>query len=173
MPPIGDQALREDAVLGVGGQHVALGEVRVDLDLVDRRHHRRRVEEPVEVLAHEVADADRADLAVREQLLQRPVCLDRQVEAGGQGLVQDQQVELVDAEGARTAPCTRSGGRCGSRCTGRRPSGAVPAPCLGRHSLPRDEGAVVRPQLADDGVRRRHAHARAGEHDGPGLPDGG
>ena len=50
------------------------------------------------MLDHEVADADGADLAVLEQRLQRPVCLERLAEVGRQRLVQDQQVDLVDAE---------------------------------------------------------------------------
>jgi hypothetical protein len=52
--------------------HLSLREVGVDLDLVDRRHHRRAVEQLCEVLNHEVADPDRADLAVSEQRLQGP-----------------------------------------------------------------------------------------------------
>jgi len=54
-----------------------------------------------EKVGHEVADADRADLAVGQQLLQRPVGVDGELELVGQGLVQDQQVDLVDAELAR------------------------------------------------------------------------
>jgi len=50
------------------------------------------------VVDHEVADADRADLAVGEQRLERPVGLERPVERARQGLVEDQQVDLVDAE---------------------------------------------------------------------------
>ena len=47
---------------------------------------------------HEVADPDGADLAVREQRLERAVRLQGLVEGRGQRLVQDQQVDLVDAE---------------------------------------------------------------------------
>ena len=47
---------------------------------------------------HEVADADRADLAVGEQLLQRLVGVDGQLELAGQRLVQDEQVDLVDSQ---------------------------------------------------------------------------
>ena len=50
------------------------------------------------MLGHEVADADGADLAVGEQLLERPVGVEGAVERRGQRLVQDQQVDLVDAE---------------------------------------------------------------------------
>jgi hypothetical protein len=70
--------------------HLSLREVGVDLDLVDRRHHRRAVEQLCEVLNHEVADPDRADLAVSEQRLQAPVGLQGPVERRRQRLVQDQ-----------------------------------------------------------------------------------
>ena len=50
------------------------------------------------MLDHEVADADRTDLAVGEQPLQGTVGLERSVERGGQRLVQDQQGDLFDAE---------------------------------------------------------------------------
>ena len=46
----------------------------------------------------EVADPDRADLAVGEQRLQGTVGLQGPVERRRQRLVQDQQVDLVDAE---------------------------------------------------------------------------
>ena len=83
---------------GVGGDDVGLPEVRVDLDLVDGGDHGGRGEELVEVVGHEVADADGADLAVGEQRLERPVSVDGQVEPAGQRLVEDEQVDLVDAE---------------------------------------------------------------------------
>ena len=51
-----------------------------------------------EVVDHEVADPDRADLPVGEQRLQRPVRLQGRLELRRQRLVQDQQVDLVDAE---------------------------------------------------------------------------
>ena len=50
------------------------------------------------MLDHEVADPDRADLAVGEQRLQGTVGLQGPVERRRQRLVQDQQVDLVDAE---------------------------------------------------------------------------
>ena len=75
-----------------------LCEVGMALDLVDRRHHRGLLEERVEVLDHEVADADRADLAVGEQRLQGAVGLERPVERRRERLMQDQQVDLLDAE---------------------------------------------------------------------------
>ena len=87
-------------MLGAEVLHLLLCEVGVDLDLVDRRHHRRAVEQRCEVLDHEVADPDRADLAISQQRLQGPVSLQGPVERRGQRLVQDQQVDLVDAEPA-------------------------------------------------------------------------
>ena len=62
--------LREDPAQGAELLHVSLLEVGVALDLVDRRHHRGVIEKRREVLDHEVADPDRADLALSEQSLQ-------------------------------------------------------------------------------------------------------
>jgi len=94
--------LGEDVVLLAEGLHVGLGEVRVLLDLVDRRHDRGVLEQPGEMVDHEVADADCPHLAVGQQRLQRAVCLERAVEGGGQRLVEDQEVDLLDAELAGT-----------------------------------------------------------------------
>jgi hypothetical protein len=80
MPPIGDQRLGQDAVLGAERLNVGLGEVGVLLELVDRRHYRCSAEQRGEVIDHEVADADGPDLAVGQQRLQRPVGLQRPVE---------------------------------------------------------------------------------------------
>ena len=90
--------LGEDAVLGAEGLDLGLDEVGVHLDLVDRRDDLGAVEQRGEVVDHEVADADRADLAVGQQRLERPVGLERPVEGRGQRLVEDQQVDLLDAE---------------------------------------------------------------------------
>ena len=98
MPPIGDHAWREDAVLGAEGLDLGLGEVGVHLDLVDGRHDLGAVEQRGQVVDHEVADADRADLAVGQQRLQGAVGLEGAVERAGQRLVEDQQVDLLDAE---------------------------------------------------------------------------
>ena len=64
-------------MLGTEVLHLSLREVGVDLDLVDRRHHRRAVEQRREVPDHEVADPDRADLALPEQGLEGAVGLER------------------------------------------------------------------------------------------------
>ena len=85
-------------MLVVEREQLGLPEVGVDLDLVDRRHHLGLDQQPVEVRRHEVGDADRAHLAVGVQRLQRLVGVDGQLELAGQRLVQDQQVDLVDAE---------------------------------------------------------------------------
>ena len=98
-------------MLGAEVLHVSLREVGVDLDLVDRRHDRRAVEQRREVLDHEVADPDRADLAVSEQRLQGPVGLQGPVERRRQRLVQDQQVDLVDAELAGALRRSRAASR--------------------------------------------------------------
>ena len=94
----GRPRLGQDAVLGAERLDLALLEVGVHLDLVDRGHDGRLLQQGGEVVDHEVADADGADLAVCQQRLQRPVRLEGLVEGRGQRLVQDQQVDLVDAE---------------------------------------------------------------------------
>jgi hypothetical protein len=70
----------------------------VELDLVDRREHGGAIEKRREVLDHEVADSDRADLVVSVQRLQGTVGLQGAVERRRQRLVQDHQVDLFDAE---------------------------------------------------------------------------
>ena len=77
--------LGQDAVLGVTPASRGLREVRVHLDLVDGGNDIGVRSSVVEVLGHEVADADRADLAVGEQCLERLVRLDRSVELAGSG----------------------------------------------------------------------------------------
>ena len=83
MTEIDRPGLREDAVFGAEVLHLALREVGVDLDLVDRRHDRCVVEQSGEVLDHEVADPDRADLAVIEQRLQGAVASSVRSKADG------------------------------------------------------------------------------------------
>jgi len=77
-------------VLGVERLHLGLLEVGMQLDLVDGGNDLGLIKQVREVLDHEVADADGADLAVLEQPLQRSVGLKRLVEVGRQRLVQDQ-----------------------------------------------------------------------------------
>ena len=83
---------------GAEGLDLGLDEVGVHLDLVDGGDDVGALEQRGEVVDREVADADRADLAVREQRLERPIGLEGPVEGAGQGLVEDEQVDLVDAE---------------------------------------------------------------------------
>jgi hypothetical protein len=90
--------LGDDAVGGIECLHLGLLEVGVHLDLIDGRHHLRGREQRLEVAGHEVADADGPDLAPRVQLLQGSVGLQGAVELRGQRLVQEQQVDHVDAE---------------------------------------------------------------------------
>jgi hypothetical protein len=71
------------AVLGVHILQRGLLEVRVQLDLVYSGHDRRLGQEAVELLAPEVAHADRAYFAVGEEFLERPVGVERAVEGRG------------------------------------------------------------------------------------------
>jgi hypothetical protein len=112
------------------------------------------------VVGHEVADADRADPPVGEQRLKRLVGADGEVELPRQRLVEDQQVDLVDAELA------------GALVEGvqRLVVAVVADPDLdGRDSLlrrrledaepeRRDLDAVLQPQLGN--VRARRSHGR-------------
>jgi len=70
----------------------------MDLDLIHHRHHGCLGKQALEVLGHEVADADRAHLVVGEQLLQRPVGVEGQVELRRHRLMEQQQVDLFDAQ---------------------------------------------------------------------------
>ena len=85
-------------MLGAEVLDVWLLEVGMALDLVDRRHHRGAVEKRGEVHDGEVADPDRADLAVGEQRLQGAVGLEGPVERRRERLMEDQQIDLLDAE---------------------------------------------------------------------------
>ena len=93
--------LGDDAVLGAEGLDVGLDEVGVDLDLVDGRDDLSAVKQRFEVIDHEVAHANRADPALAQQRLERAVGLEGPLERRGQRLVEDQQVDLLDAELAR------------------------------------------------------------------------
>jgi hypothetical protein len=85
-------------MLGVEILHVSLLKVWVALDLVDQRRHPCTIDKRREVLDHEVADPDRSDFAFGEQRFQGVVGHEGPVERGGQRLVQDQEVDLFDAE---------------------------------------------------------------------------
>src|SRR3954469_4632682 len=93
--------LGRDAVLRVHALQRGLLEVRMHLDLVHGGNHRRGAEEVLEMLRHEVAHADRAHAAVRQELLERPVRFEGAVERRRQRLMEEQQVDLLDAELAR------------------------------------------------------------------------
>ena len=93
IPPMGDQAWVSDALLRVEALQRRLLEVRMHFDLVHRGNDGRLGEQSPEMVRHEVADADRAHLPVFEQFFQGPVGVEGQVEATGQRLMQQQQVE--------------------------------------------------------------------------------
>ena len=65
--------LRQNAVLGVQTLQRRLLEVRMHFDLVDGRYDGRLSQQALKVVGHEVAHANRAYLAVGEQLLERAV----------------------------------------------------------------------------------------------------
>ena len=102
--PVGGDAadrrpgLGRDAVLRVHALQRGLLEVGMHLDLVHGGHDGRRAQQALEVPGHEVAHADRAHPAVREQLLERPVRFEGVVERRWQRLVEEQEVDPVDAE---------------------------------------------------------------------------
>src|SRR4051812_6478256 len=94
--------LGDDAELGVNRAQRALLEVRVQLDLVDRRYHVGAVDQPAQVLRAEVRDADRARPAVGEERLGGLVRADRVVEVGRDRLVEQIEVDAVEAEPSQT-----------------------------------------------------------------------
>ena len=55
------------------------------------------------MLLAEVRDADRTGAAFREKLLDRFVRLDGSVEVGGDGLVEQEEVDVVEAEAPQAA----------------------------------------------------------------------
>src|SRR3954469_17181767 len=95
MPPMGDQGC---VLLRVARLHVALSEERVNLDLVDRGRDGCVLAKRIEVVHHEVADADCANLAIGEKALERAIRLECLREVRGQSLMEDEEVDLVDAE---------------------------------------------------------------------------
>jgi len=70
IPLIGDHTWVRNALLSVDLLHVWLGEERVHLDPVDRRHDLGSGKQLCQHVGHEVTDTDRADLSVSQQLLQ-------------------------------------------------------------------------------------------------------
>ena len=97
MPPIGDQACETMPCAASASSTSVWRKYGCTSTWLDRGHDGRALEQAVEVCGHEVAHADRAD-AVGEQLLERPVRVGDRVEGGWDRLVEDEQVEPVDAE---------------------------------------------------------------------------
>ena len=66
-----------DVVVGAEPSQLRPLALRMELTLIDMRHHRQRrvVDDLLDVRLHVVADADRSDLARGEQLLHRPPAL--------------------------------------------------------------------------------------------------
>jgi len=88
---------------------VLLLEVGVELDLIDGGNDGGATQKGREVLDHEIANADGADSAVGEKRLERAVRLEGPVERARQRLVEDQEIDLLDAElaGALLEPVKR------------------------------------------------------------------
>ena len=107
--------LGDDAVRGVEGAQCRLLELRVQLDLVDRRDDLRSRRAAVQVGGLEVGHADRAGPSVGVELLEGPPGLDVQVQARLRP-VDQVEVDVVQAElaaGSRRTrgTCCRSPGR--------------------------------------------------------------
>ena len=98
-----------DAVRSVELAERLLGEERVQLDLVDRRNDARAADQVLEMAFAEVRDADRASATVGQHLLDRCVRGDRAVEVARDGMVEQEEVDVVEAESAQAAvePCER------------------------------------------------------------------
>lgn len=104
-PANGRPRLRDDSVVSIGRLHGLLLEIRVKLNLVDSRDHVAFTQQFLQVKRHEVADTNGAHLALIQQLFERLVRLDGFLEPSRSGLVQDQQIEVVDAQlGDRLLP---------------------------------------------------------------------
>ena len=73
------------------------------LDLVDRWNDIDLVEEVLEVLLHEIRDADRPRAARRLLLLDRLICGDGAVELTRNGVVEQEQIDVVNSEPAQAA----------------------------------------------------------------------
>ena len=101
MPPSGDHAWVAMPSSAWSLAQRGLREVRVQLDLVDRRHDVGAVDQPAEMLRAEVRDADRSRAAVGEERLGGLVGADRVVEVRRHRLMQQIQVDVVDAQPAQ------------------------------------------------------------------------
>ena len=91
-----------------------LDEVRMDLDLVHRRHHFARRDQILQVVRAEVAHADGADASVREEPLSRVIGRDGPIPLVRHRLMQQIQIDRVQTELAQAGVETPAG-RCRSR----------------------------------------------------------
>jgi hypothetical protein len=103
MPPSGDQASVVIPCFRVKLAQRMLREERMELDLIHRRYDSGLLHQVLEMPLAEVRDADRASAAFGVDLLDRLVRRDRRVEVGRDGVVQQEQVEVVEAEAAEAA----------------------------------------------------------------------
>ena len=101
--------------VGVEPAQLLLLQVRVQLDLVDRRDDVGLVEQPLEMVGLEVGDADRPDPPVGVQLLQGPPRLDVRdpgsASASGSGRGRRGRVRAARRLASKAAACGRSPGR--------------------------------------------------------------
>ena len=96
---MGDHAWVQDAVLGAERLHLALGEVGVHLDLVHRGHDRRvRRAARVRWSTMKLLTPMARTLPSASSVSSARYASQGLVEVRREGLVQDQQVDLVDAE---------------------------------------------------------------------------
>ena len=92
-----------DAALRHQAAQLRLAEVGVHLDLVDGRDDVDLAEQVLQVILHEVCDADCARAAGGQHLLDRLVCADGVVELARHRVVQQEEVDVVDAEPPQAA----------------------------------------------------------------------
>lgn len=90
--------LGEDAEVRVCLLHVGLGEVGVQLNLVQGRHDLGLFPQHREVVRQKVAHTDSPNSTVGQQPLERALGLNRVPEVLRHGLMKDEQVDLFDAE---------------------------------------------------------------------------
>src|SRR5215469_10967234 len=98
-PPQRSPALDRDLMFGAEGAHLVLGQVRVLLDLIDRRDDVGLAVQPPQVMGLEVGDPDGPGPALAVELLQRPPGL-YEVTAvpGRQRPVDQEEVDVLGAE---------------------------------------------------------------------------